>query len=113
MFDDLQVVLDVSSTVPPPPARPPESSLVGEEGATAPAPRLEPETREWFVALALAEPWLTGTDDYPRPPSNREIYERVLRWHGYAWTLERSQRVDDCIRSISRLAPWAWAWAWA
>lgn len=69
-----------------------------------PLRRLEPESRERFVALALAEPWLTGADDYPRPPSNREIYERVLGWHGYAWNLDRSQRADDSIRSISRIA---------
>lgn len=104
VFDDLQVVVDVASQDPEPAGAPPERALPGEDGATAPAPRLEASSREWFVALALAEPWLTGTDDYPRPPSNREIYERVLGWHGYAWNLDRSQRVDDSIRSISRLA---------
>jgi len=72
--------------------------------ATGPAPTLEPRGREWYVALALAEPWLTGADDYPRPPSNREIYERVLGWHGYAWNLSRPQRVDDALRAIARLA---------
>ena len=71
---------------------------------TAPAPRLEPRSREWFVALALAEPWLTGADDYPRPPSNREVYERVRHWHGYAWNLDRAQRVDDAIRVVARMA---------
>jgi hypothetical protein len=71
---------------------------------TGPAPSLEPRGREWYVALALAEPWLTGADDYPRPPSNREIYERVLGWHGYAWNLSAPQRVDDAIRAVSRLA---------
>ena len=71
---------------------------------TGPAPALAPRSREWFVALALAEPWLTGADDYPRPPSNREIFERVLDWHGYAWNLARSQRVDDALRVIARLA---------
>lgn len=104
VFDDLQLVVDVSSPSPAPAGPPPERTPVEEDGATAPAPRLERSGREWFVALALAEPWLTGTDDYPRPPSNREIYERVLGWHGYAWNLDRSQRVDDCLRSISRLA---------
>ncbi len=54
---------------------------------TKDAPGLAPHGREWFVALA--EPWLAGADDYPRPPTNREIYERVLAWHGYAWNLER------------------------
>ena len=86
----------------PRPAEDPYADL--DATATAPAPRLPPLSREWYVALALAEPWLTGTDDYPRPPSNREIYERVLGWHGYAWNLERAQRVDDAIRSISALA---------
>lgn len=71
---------------------------------TAPAPNLGRGTKEWFVALALAEPWLVGDDGYPRPPSNREIYERVLGWHGYAWNLDRPQRVDDAIRMISRIA---------
>lgn len=71
---------------------------------TGPAPTLEPGSREWYVALALAEPWLAGADDYPRPPTNREIYERVLGWHGYAWNLARPQRVDDALRAIARLA---------
>lgn len=71
---------------------------------TGPAPALEPHSREWYVALALAEPWLTGSDDYPRPPSNREIYERILGWHGYAWNLSRPQRVDDALRALARLA---------
>ena len=71
---------------------------------TKDAPGLIPQGREWFVALALAEPWLTGADDYPRPPTNREIYERVLAWHGYAWNLERPQRVDDAIRKVASVA---------
>jgi hypothetical protein len=71
---------------------------------TKDAPGLMPRGREWFVALALAEPWLTGADDYPRPPTNREIYERVLGWHGYAWNLERPQRVDDAIRKVASVA---------
>lgn len=74
------------------------------EDMTAPAPNVAKGTKEWFVALALAEPWLVGDDSYPRPPSNREIYERILGWHGYAWNLDRPQRVDDAIRSISRIA---------
>jgi hypothetical protein len=68
---------------------------------TTGAPGLVMGGREWFVALALAEPWLAGADDYPRPPTNREIYERVLEWHGYAWNLERPQRVDDAIRKVA------------
>jgi hypothetical protein len=75
-----------------------------DDAVTGPAPSLEPRSREWFVALALAEPWLTGADDYPRPPSSREIYERVHAWHGYAWNLSRPQRVDDALRVIARLA---------
>ena len=72
--------------------------------ATTPGPRLERCGRDWFVALALTEPWLVGQDDYPRPPSNREIYERILRWRGHAWNLHRPQRVDEAIRIISALA---------
>jgi hypothetical protein len=105
-FDDLSIVVDVATSEPEPPVRPrpePEGDDV-DAMATAPAPMLLPQSREWYVAMALAEPWLAGTDDYPRPPSNREIYERVLYWNGYAWNLQRSQRVDDAIRSISALA---------
>jgi hypothetical protein len=104
-YDDLAIVVEVTSSIPEPAPRPapPTEDLVGAS-VTAPAPHLPRESREWYVALALAEPWLSGTDDYPRPPSNREIYERILAWHGYAWNLERAQRVDDAIRSISALA---------
>jgi hypothetical protein len=71
---------------------------------TTPGPSLVRGSRDWYVALALTEPWLAGRDDYPRPPSNREIYERVRHWHGYAWNLHRPQRVDEAIRTISALA---------
>lgn len=71
---------------------------------TVPGPRLVRGGRDWFVALALTEPWLVGRDDYPRPPSNREIHERVLHWRGHAWNLHRPQRVDEAIRTISALA---------
>jgi hypothetical protein len=67
-------------------------------------PKLPKGSRDWFVALALTEPWLVGKDDYPRPPSNREIFERVRDWHGYAWNLHRPQRVDDAIKVISAIA---------
>ena len=103
-FEDLTIVVDVETSAPEAAPRTRPDLEDDDAGVTAPAPRLVPETREWFVALALAEPWLVGTDDYPRPPSNREIYERVLGWHGYAWNLQRAQRVDDAIRSISALA---------
>jgi len=105
-FDDLSIAIDVATSEPELPDRPrPETEGDDLDAmATAPAPALLPQSREWYVALALSEPWLAGTDDYPRPPSNREIYERVLHWNGYAWNLQRSQRVDDAIRSISALA---------
>jgi hypothetical protein len=62
-------------------------------------------SKEWYVALALAEPWLTGDDDSPFPPTNRRIYERVREWRaGNAWNLDRTQRVDDAIRVIARVA---------
>lgn len=57
--------------------------------------------REWFVALALAEPLLSGAAD-PRPPSNREIYERVIAWRGDAWNLARPQSVADAIEAIAQ-----------
>lgn len=85
--------------------RPIPVGLVDRDAApTKDAPGLVRYGREWFVALALAEPWLTGADDYPRPPTNREVYERVLVWHGYAWNLERAQRVDDAIRRVAAVA---------
>jgi hypothetical protein len=101
-YADLLLILDVSDVdrghtglliEPDPDAAP-----------TGPAPGLSRVEREWYVALALAEPWLTGTDDYPRPPSNREIYERVLAWRGHAWNLGAPQRVDDAIRAIAMIA---------
>ncbi|HEY1133966.1 MAG TPA: hypothetical protein VGE77_05260 [Nocardioides sp.] len=104
-YDDLSVSIEVTPSGSGPVVAMPRPGVDDvDDGATAPAPRLPHQSREWYVALALAEPWLSGTDDYPRPPSNREIYERVLHWHGYAWNLERAQRVDDAIRSISALA---------
>lgn len=104
-FEDLSIIVEVTPTVQEKVERPAvEADDDLDATATAPSPGLTPLSREWYVALALTEPWLTGTDDYPRPPSNREIYERVLGWHGYAWNLERAQRVDDAIRAISSLA---------
>lgn len=103
-YDDLAIIVEITPSTPAPAPRTPPRGTDLSEDATAPAPHLPAQSREWYVALALAEPWLSGTDDYPRPPSNREIYERVLHWHGYAWNLERAQRVDDAIRAISALA---------
>jgi hypothetical protein len=88
---------------PAEPGRAADSEPPPGPGATAAGPGLVRYGREWFVALALAEPWLAGRDDYPRPPSNREIFERVRYWHGYAWNLQRPQRVDEAIRGISAL----------
>lgn len=102
-FADLSLAIDVAveagaADVPAAPTGDADAS------PTAVAPGLVRSTREWFVALALAEPWLSGADDYPRPPSNREIFERVRHWHGYSWNLERPQRVDDAIRAIAGIA---------
>lgn len=103
-FADLVVTLDVEEVDAAPVASWAPEPAAADAEATAAAPQLERLSREWYVALALAEPWLSGSDDYPRPPSNREIYERVLAWRGHAWNLERAQRVDDAIRSVARLA---------
>jgi hypothetical protein len=67
--------------------------------------QLNRHSKEWYVALALAEPWLAGDDDSPFPPTNRRIYERIRYWRGgHAWNLERPQRVDDAIRVVSQIA---------
>ncbi|WP_454085960.1 hypothetical protein [Georgenia sp. Marseille-Q6866] len=105
-FTDLVIVLDVEEVRPTAPGDGESLAPAGDPDgdATTRAPQLERFSREWYVALALAEPWLTGADDYPRPASNREIYERVLALRGHAWNLERAQRVDDAIRAVARLA---------
>ncbi|WP_200800246.1 hypothetical protein [Jatrophihabitans endophyticus] len=106
-YGDLTLAIDVAASQESTggPAEPaPAAAGDADASPTATAPGLAPGTREWFVALALAEPWLSGADDYPRPPSNREVYERVRHWHGYAWNLERPQRVDDAIRAIAGVA---------
>jgi hypothetical protein len=100
-YRDLLIIIDVNVPSQSPTGR---SERDTEAVDTSPAPSLVPYGREWFVALALAEPWLSGADDYPRPPSNREIYERVLAWHGSAWNLDRPQRVDDVIKLIASIA---------
>jgi hypothetical protein len=105
-YADLLLVVEVATVEPGP--RPAAANPAAEPrpdaAPTGPPPTLSPGEREWYVALALAEPWLAGADDYPRPPSNREIYERVLGWHGYAWNLEAPQRVDEVIRTIALVA---------
>jgi hypothetical protein len=105
-FGDIVLSVQVDHVAAPDEPEPVDvtSPLERDEAVTGAAPALEARSREWYVALALAEPWLTGADDYPRPPSSREIYERVLGWHGYAWNLSRPQRVDDALRVIARLA---------
>ena len=100
-LSDLQLTIEVQDTAVPDPR---DAGRLTGTGATAAGPALVRGGREWFVALALAEPWLAGRDDYPRPPSNREIYDRILGWHGYAWNLERAQRVDDIIRVIAAIS---------
>lgn len=104
-FADLLLVVEVAVAGPARAVPAPASAHPDLDAApTGPPPTLAPGEREWYVALALAEPWLAGADDYPRPPSNREIYERVLGWHGYAWNLEAPQRVDEAIRAIALVA---------
>jgi hypothetical protein len=98
---DLVLNIDVLPSSADQSASPPSST--GPDGTTT-GPYLTRHGREWFVALALAEPWLAGNDDYPRPPSNREIFERIRGWHGYTWNLHRPQRVDEAIRVVSALA---------
>jgi hypothetical protein len=99
-FADLVLSIDVDLDRSDPPSA--AGALPGPE--TVAGPKLPKGSRDWFVALALTEPWLVGKDDYPRPPSNREIFERVRDWHGYAWNLHRPQRVDDAIKVISAIA---------
>jgi hypothetical protein len=99
-FTDLLINIEVDLDQADAPETP--SAFTGQ--VTAAGPGLLRGSRDWFVALALTEPWLVGKDDYPRPPSNREIFERVRYWHGYAWNLHRPQRVDDAIRLISAIA---------
>ncbi|HLS24610.1 MAG TPA: hypothetical protein VK063_01910, partial [Beutenbergiaceae bacterium] len=104
-YTDLVIVLEVQQVADEASESAPQISEPDADGApTADAPHLERWSREWYVALALAEPWLSGDDDYPRPPSNREIYERIMFWRGHAWNLQRAQRVDDAIRAIAMLA---------
>jgi hypothetical protein len=100
-FADLVISIEVTPTRPGQPGAP---GVPDGPGETAAGPSLVRGSRDWFVALALTEPWLVGKDDYPRPPSNREIFERVRDWHGYAWNLHRPQRVDEAIRTISAIA---------
>ncbi|OLF12390.1 hypothetical protein BLA60_08655 [Actinophytocola xinjiangensis] len=104
LFADLELSIVVSGIAPVTGSEP-----VVPRGLTAPKPHVRDNQlvaggKEWFVALALAEPWLAGQDDFPFPPTNRRIYERILYWRGDAWNLVKSQRVDDVIRVVSRIA---------
>lgn len=100
----VDLVLGIEVT-PSDPLRPEAAGIPGAgPERTEAGPALQRGGREWFVALALTEPWLAGRDDYPRPPSNKEIFERVREWHGYTWNLHRPQRVDEAIRVISAVA---------
>lgn len=105
LFTDLLMTFTVSAR-----SGGPQSSLAPEHRDTDLKPHvrkglLTRYSKEWFVALALAEPWLTGDDDSPFPPTNRRIFERIRDWRaGHAWNLERPQRVDDAIRAISQIA---------
>lgn len=107
LYADLELTFLVSGSVSGARQDPLEGRI--QSGLTQPKPhvrehRLRPHSKEWYVALALAEPWLVGEDDAPFPPTNRRIYERIRYWRGDAWNLERSQRVDDAIRTVSRIA---------
>lgn len=104
LFADLEIAFVVTG-IAPVTAFPTAAPV----GLTEPKPhvkhnKLVAHSKEWYVALALAEPWLAGQDDFPFPPTNRGIYERVLYWRGDAWNLAKSQRVDDAIRAISKIA---------
>ncbi|OLF19641.1 hypothetical protein BU204_00205 [Actinophytocola xanthii] len=105
LFTDLLLTFTVTSGEPDP-----AESLLHLRRDTELKPHLRKglltrHSKEWYVALALAEPWLAGDDDSPFPPTNRRIYERVREWRaGHAWNLERPQRVDDAIRAISQIA---------
>jgi hypothetical protein len=105
-YGDIVLSVQVAALAPAPESPEGETDAPDDPDgvATGPAPTLARRSKEWYVALALSEPWLSGADDYPRPPSNREVYERVLGWHGYAWNLARPQRVDDALRAIARVA---------
>lgn len=105
-FTDLVIIIDVAevSTEAEAAEATPVPAIDRDDEVTTKAPALERWSREWYVALALAEPWLVGADDYPRPASNREIFERIMELRGHAWNLARPQRVDDAIRAVARLA---------
>src|SRR5690625_6491286 len=106
-YKDLVITLEVEAVDPsvPEPVPAADSLSADPDGdVTTKAPQLGKWSREWYVALALGERWLTGADDYPRPASNRGRYEWILDLRGYASHLERSQRVDGDIRAVARLA---------
>jgi hypothetical protein len=104
---DLTIQIDVDlagKSVPRPylPTSPAEAPW--HKVPTATMPELKIYTDVWFVAMALAEPWLSGDDDYPRPPTNREISEKILAWRGEAGRLAAPQRVHEAIQQIAVLA---------
>ncbi|MCR3720614.1 MULTISPECIES: hypothetical protein [Prauserella salsuginis group] len=73
---------------------------------TAEAPEvLSRYSKVWYVALALTEPLLTGTDDEQSVPTHQEIHRRIDHWReGDAWNLADPRRVDEAIKKISRIA---------
>ncbi|WP_253863229.1 hypothetical protein [Prauserella halophila] len=74
--------------------------------ATAEAPEvLGRYSKVWYVALALTEPLLAGTDDEQSVPTHQEIHRRIDHWRGGdAWNLADPRRVDEAIKKISRIA---------
>jgi hypothetical protein len=106
LYTDLLMTVTVHSTLAASPSAP--ASAAHNDTELKPHVRRGQLTRyskEWYVALALAEPWLAGDDDYPFPPTNRRIYERIRDWRdGDAWSLDKPQRVDDAIRTVSQIA---------
>ncbi|MEU3181621.1 hypothetical protein [Streptomyces albidoflavus] len=84
-----------------PPRGAPHAPAVTEEAPQT----LDRYSKVWYVALALAEPLLSGADDEQRVPTYQEIYRRVSHWRGgQAWNLADARRVDDAIKKISKIA---------
>ncbi len=86
----------------------PASSTPSADGApvgmrTSALPDLPPGSDTWYVALALAKPWLTN-ENYPRPLTNREITDQVTVWRGDAGKLADFRRVHEAIKKVADLA---------